>query len=64
MATGRKSYMYRLANASNSTEDAVETNDLTELCRVLFIEGLAARISVVGGGTASYLTYPGQKFSA
>ena len=63
-ATSRNTYRFRPASASNRTEDAVETNDLTELCRALFVDGFAARISTVGSGTASYLTYPGKKFGA
>lgn len=63
-STGRSAYRYRPEGASNRTEEAVETVDIAELCRALFIKGLPVRISSAGGGPANYLTYPGQKFSS
>jgi 5-methylcytosine-specific restriction protein B len=63
-STGRRAYRFRRTGASNRTEDAVETNDLTELCRAVFVDGFAARISANNGAPASYLTYPGEKFAA
>lgn len=61
-SSGRKAYRFRRVGTSNRTEDAVETNDLVELCRAVFVDRFAARISPDDGGAASYLTYPG-KFS-
>lgn len=40
VSTGRRAYRYRPAGASNRTEDAIETSDLAEICRVLFVRGL------------------------
>ncbi|TFW55909.1 AAA family ATPase [Bradyrhizobium sp. MOS001] len=60
-ASSRRAYRYKPAGASNRTEDAIETNDLVELARALFIDKLAVRIAN-GGSAANYLTYPGQKF--
>ena len=62
-STGRSAYRYRPEGASNRTEEAIETDDLVELCRALLIKGLPVRISPMGGGIANYLTYPGQKFT-
>lgn len=61
-SSGRKAYRFRRVGTSNRTEDAVETNDLVELCRAVLVDRFAARISTDDGSAASYLTYPG-KFS-
>lgn len=61
--TGSKAYRYKPTGASNRTDDAVETRDLIEVARALFVNGFAVRIARAGEGVANYLIYPGRTFS-
>ena len=61
--TGAKAYRFKPAGASNLTEDAGETVDLSELARLLLLEKLPVRIAPIDGGPPNYLTYPGRTFT-
>jgi 5-methylcytosine-specific restriction protein B len=52
--SGKKVYRYKPRGASNRTDDALETNDISELARAMFVDRLAARLAPSAGGVANY----------
>lgn len=62
--TGVAAFTYRPPGASNSRDEAVEVDDLIGVARALFVDKHPVRIKPTDGGTANYLTYPGQKFAS
>ncbi len=63
-STGLVAFTYRSEGASNRRDEAVETQDPTEIARALLIDRRPVRIAPLGVTPANYLTYPGSKFSS
>lgn len=61
--TGVAAFTYRPPGASNNRDEAVEVDDLIGVARALLVDKRPVRIKPIDGGSANYLTYPGQKFA-
>jgi len=59
--TGASAFRIKPRGARNSTDEAIETQDISDVARAMLIERLASRVKAIAGGPVNYLTYGGDK---
>lgn len=58
--TGKSAFRIKAKGSGNRADEAIETDDITDVARAMLVDGLAARIKANSGGPVNYLTYGGK----